>query len=30
MLLRLMRGEPVAEPNVDLGFELLVRQSTAV
>jgi hypothetical protein len=23
-----MRGEPVAEPNVDLGFELLVRQST--
>lgn len=30
MLLQLMRGEPVAEPNVDLGFELLVRQSTAV
>ena len=28
MLLQLMRGEPVAEPNVDLGFELLVRQST--
>lgn len=30
MLLQLMRGEPVAEPNVDLGFELVVRQSTAV
>ncbi len=29
ILLQLMRGEPVAEPNVDLGFELLVRQSTA-
>ncbi len=28
MLLQLMRGEPVVEPNVDLGFELLVRQST--
>jgi len=30
MLLQLMRGEPVAEPNVDLGFELVVRQSTVV
>ena len=30
MLLQLMRGEPVAETNIDLGFELLVRQSTAV
>lgn len=30
MLLQLMRGEPVAESNVDLGFELVVRQSTAV
>ena len=28
MLLQLMRGEPVPEPSVDLGFELLVRQST--
>jgi LacI family gluconate utilization system Gnt-I transcriptional repressor len=28
MLLALMRGEPVAEPAVDLGFELVVRQSS--
>jgi LacI family gluconate utilization system Gnt-I transcriptional repressor len=30
MLLQLMRAEPVAEPNVDLGFELVVRQSTSI
>ena len=30
MLLQLMRSEPVAEPSVDLGFELLARQSTAI
>jgi LacI family gluconate utilization system Gnt-I transcriptional repressor len=30
MLLQLMRNEPVTEPNVDLGFELVARQSTAV
>jgi LacI family gluconate utilization system Gnt-I transcriptional repressor len=29
MLLQLMRGEPVAERSLDLGFELVVRQSTA-
>ena len=28
MLVQLMRGETVAEPSVDLGFELVVRQST--
>ena len=27
MLLALMRGEPVAQPNVDLGFELCLRES---
>ena len=28
MLLAMMRGEPVAEPVVDLGFELVVRESS--
>ena len=28
MLLALMRGEPVNEPMVDMGFELMVRQSS--
>ena len=28
MLLQLMRGEPVAKPCIDLGFELVVRGST--
>lgn len=28
MLLALMRGEPVAQPAVDVGFELVVREST--
>ncbi|HSI60695.1 MAG TPA: LacI family DNA-binding transcriptional regulator [Ideonella sp.] len=28
MLLRLMRGEPVAQPALDLGFELVLRQSS--
>jgi LacI family gluconate utilization system Gnt-I transcriptional repressor len=28
MLLALMRGEPVASPTIDLGFELVVRAST--
>lgn len=27
MLLRLMRGEPVARPSLDLGFELVLRES---
>ena len=28
MLLRLMRGEPVDEPAIDLGFELKIRASS--
>ncbi|MFN3376631.1 MAG: LacI family DNA-binding transcriptional regulator [Burkholderiaceae bacterium] len=28
MLLALMRGEPVAQPSIDLGFELMVRESS--
>jgi LacI family gluconate utilization system Gnt-I transcriptional repressor len=28
MLLQLMRGEPVAERSVDVGYELVVRGST--
>jgi LacI family gluconate utilization system Gnt-I transcriptional repressor len=28
MLLKLMRGEPVAQPALDLGFELVLRQSS--
>jgi len=28
MLLKLMRGEPVAQPSVDLGFEVVVRESS--
>ena len=28
ILLQLMRGEPVAQASIDLGFELLARQST--
>lgn len=28
MLVKLMRGEPVAQPSVDLGFELVVRASS--
>ncbi|HNH35405.1 MAG TPA: LacI family DNA-binding transcriptional regulator [Rhodocyclaceae bacterium] len=28
MLLRLIRGEPVPEPRVDLGFSIVVREST--
>ncbi|MFN7569853.1 MAG: substrate-binding domain-containing protein, partial [Betaproteobacteria bacterium] len=27
MLLALMRGEPVPQPQLDLGFNLVVRQS---
>lgn len=28
MLLKLMRGDPVPEPAIDLGFELMVRESS--
>jgi len=28
MLLQLMRGEAVEPPSVDLGYELVVRQSS--
>jgi LacI family transcriptional regulator, gluconate utilization system Gnt-I transcriptional repressor len=28
MLLALMRGEPVARPALDVGFRLVVREST--
>ena len=28
MLLKLMRGEPVAVPGIDVGYELVVRGST--
>ena len=28
MLLKLMRGEPVDEPGIDVGYQLVVRGST--